>query len=66
MTEAQLVASSKKDLSKFLLREKSKDFPSIIKANAEELSLSALKLSFTDLICEIPSLICFLMLAKEA
>lgn len=40
ITEAHLVARSKNDFSKFLLRAKAKDLPSIIKPNVTELSLT--------------------------
>lgn len=65
MTEAQLLANLKNDFSIELSREYSNDLPSIIKPN-EELSSPVLELSFVDLICKIPSLICFSMLSREA
>jgi hypothetical protein len=62
MTVAQLLASLKNDFSKPLPREYSNDLPSIINPN-EKLSFSVSELSFGDLICKIPSSICFSILS---
>lgn len=58
ITDAQPSASSKNEFSRFLSRAKDKDLPSIIKAKERELSLD-------ELSCDIPSSICFLILAAE-
>ena len=59
ITALQLVASSKNDLSMSFFSENSKDFPSIIRPYM-------ILLSFVEFIWDIPSLICFLMLSREA
>lgn len=58
ITDAQLIASSKNDFSSFLSRANDNDLPSMIKPNDAVISL-------LELICDIPSLICFVMLSCE-
>lgn len=63
ITDAQFIASSKNDFSSFLSRANDNDLPSMIKPNDAVISLLEL---LWDIICNIPSLICFVMLSCEA
>lgn len=59
ITDEQLIARSKNESSKFLLRANDNDLPSIIKPKEIELPLDKRS-------CEFPSLICFDMLTLKA